>query len=471
MMRHVIWTLVLALMSSLFLQVPRAYAQTVGASNEVQTPVSEDVEQPRLAPNLVSSDEIDVEALAREFGLPERILMPLIDKEQLELLLLPLTEQQLAQASAAWQLIVQDQTSDVVDATLKVGDAEGETADLFRERVAELAETRRHMFDNFVVVLNSWQKKGGNEEEINKYRAYRSSIIIDELRKADAETLGQRILKWATARDGGIEVAIDAVVIVGSLLGLVFLARIIRALTRRWLGRIGGLSSLLAVFLAGTLYWLTLVIGLALVLSILGIDVTPLFALIGGISFILAFAMQETIANFFSGLMIMLNKPFDEGDYIDLEGLASGTVKQTTLISTTIATIDNKIISIPNNRVWNSVITNVSASATRRVDMVFGISYSDSIETAIALLTEMVKSHPLVLASPEPVICVGELADSSVNILCRPWSKNEDYWALYWDMQQLVKERFEAEGISIPFPQRSVHIENTNPKLAPSDGE
>lgn len=468
-MRRVIGLLAFGLISFLHFDVSDALAQTQDSSSGAQSSLSEEVEQVGSAILLTASGEIDIEALAQEFGLPERILTPLVDTEQLELLLLPLTEEQLARASAAWQRIVQEQTSDVVDATLKVAEAEGETADLFRERVAELAEARRHMFDNFVVVLNSWQKKGGNEEEINKYRAYRSSIIIDELRKADAETLGQRMLKWATARDGGIEVAIDVVVIVGSLVGLVFLARVIRALTRRWMRRVEGLSSLLAVFLSGTLYWLTLIIGLALVLSVLGIDVTPLFALIGGVSFILAFAMQETIANFFSGLMIMLNKPFDEGDYIDLEGLASGTVKQTNLISTTIATIDNKIISIPNNRVWNSVITNVSASATRRVDMVFGISYSDSIEDAIALLKELVEAHPLVLEAPEPVICVGELAESSVNILCRPWSKNEDYWTLYWDMQQLVKERFDAEGISIPFPQRSVHIESTHPELATSD--
>jgi len=229
------------------------------------------------------------------------------------------------------------------------------------------------------------------------------------------------------------------------------------------MGRIKGLSSLLAGFLSGLLYWLTIVIGLSLVLSVLGIDITPLFALIGGVSFILAFAMQETIANFFSGLMIMLNKPFDEGDYVDLEGLASGTVKQTNLISTTIATIDNKIVAIPNNRVWNSVITNVSASETRRVDMVFGISYSDSIEQATELLKEIVTNHPLALETPEPVICVGELADSSVNIFCRPWSKNENYWTLYWDMQRTVKERFDAEGISIPFPQLSIHIESSSP--------
>ena len=98
----------------------------------------------------------------------------------------------------------------------------------------------------------------------------------------------------------------------------------------------------------------------------------------------------------------------------------------------------------------------------RRVDMVFGIDYSDSIGHAIKALEELLAAHPLALKNPEPVVCVGELADSSVNLLCRPWAKNEDYWTLYWDMQHLVKERFDAEGISIPFPQRSVHLEQSD---------
>ena len=444
MLHFAIRLLVVFLTTAQFLSVQTALAQSQDITNPQTAPASQNDD---LSQSSTVSDDTNADSLAEEFDLPVRVLDPLIDKGLLELLLLPLTEEQLASASAAWQRIVQQQTQEVVDATVKIGETEGETADLFRDRVTELAEDRRHMFDNYIVVLNSWQKKGGNEEEIAKFRAYRSSIIIDELRKADAETLGQRVLKWLTARDGGIEVGIDVIVVLASLLGLLFLARVVRAITRRWMGRIKGLSSLLAGFLSGTFYWLTIVVGLSLVLSVLGIDITPIFALIGGVSFILAFAMQETIANFFSGLMIMLNKPFDEGDYVDLEGLASGTVKQTNLISTTIATIDNKIVAIPNNRVWNSVITNVSASETRRVDMVFGISYSDSIEQATELLKEIIADHPLALETPEPVICVGELADSSVNIFCRPWSKNKDFWTLYWDMQRTVKERFDAEGI------------------------
>jgi small conductance mechanosensitive channel len=461
MRRFILLVLGLVMASMLAPVLPPAFAQTTEAVSGQAAPSQDPT------PTLTEAGEIDIDALAREFDLPSHILNPRIDAGRLELLLLPLTEPQLASASEAWQRIVQEQTQDVVNATLRISEMEGETADLFRERVAQLADERRHMFDNFTIVLNGWQKKGGDADQIAKYRAYHSSIIIDEIRNADVETLRQRSLKWLTARDGGMEVAMDVAIILGSLVGLVFLARLIRAVTRRWMNRVNRMSSLLASFLGGVFYWLTLAFGLMVVLSMLGVDVTPLFALVGGVSFILAFAMQETIANFFSGLMIMINKPFDEGDYVDLEGVTAGTVRQTNLISTTIATVDNKIVAVPNNRVWNSIITNVTASTTRRVDMVFGISYSDDIGHAIGLLEELVAAHPLALDAPEPVVCVGELAESSVNLICRPWAKTVDYWALFWDMQRLVKERFDAEGISIPFPQRSVHLEQSG---ALSDG-
>jgi small conductance mechanosensitive channel len=224
------------------LDVPSAYAQTIEGSDQTQLP-SEDP-----TPMLTEAGEIDIDELAKEFNLPSRILNPRVESQRLELLLLPLTEKQLAAASEAWQRIVQEQTQDVVNATLRVSEMDGETADLFRGRVAKLAEERRHLFDNFVLVLNDWQKKGGNADEIAKYRAYRSSIIIDEIRNADVETLRQRTLKWLAARDGGIEVAIDGAVVVVSLLGLLFVARIIRAVTRRWMGRVKGMSFLMAAF-------------------------------------------------------------------------------------------------------------------------------------------------------------------------------------------------------------------------------
>jgi small conductance mechanosensitive channel len=123
-----------------------------------------------------------------------------------------------------------------------------------------------------------------------------------------------------------------------------------------------------------------------------------------------------------------------------------------------VTTPDNQIIVIPNKNVWGNVITNVTASDTRRVDLVFGIAYEDSIPDALAILERVVRAHPATLEEPEPVIRVHQLADSSMNFICRPWVKTEDYWAVYWDLTHQVKEAFDAEGISIPYPQRDIHI-------------
>ncbi len=194
-----------------------------------------------------------------------------------------------------------------------------------------------------------------------------------------------------------------------------------------------------------------------IVLSALGVDITPMFAIFGGGAFILAFAMQETLGNLAAGLMIMINRPFDEGDYVSIAGLG-GTVKHVSIVSTEIITPDNQIIVIPNSKVWGDVITNVTASKTRRVDMIFGIGYNDPIEKAQSVLERAVAAHPLVLKDPAPVIRVHELADSAVNFIVRPWTKTSDYWAVYWDLHRTVKEAFDDAGISIPFPQTDMHV-------------
>jgi small conductance mechanosensitive channel len=128
------------------------------------------------------------------------------------------------------------------------------------------------------------------------------------------------------------------------------------------------------------------------------------------------------------------------------------------LASTTLVSPDNKRVVVPNNSIWGNVITNVTGNSTRRIDLVFGIGYGDDIAKAHATIEELVKAHPMVLAAPQPVIKVHELADSSVNFVCRPWAKTSDYWDVYWDLTRSVKETFDDRGISIPFPQHDVHV-------------
>ena len=133
------------------------------------------------------------------------------------------------------------------------------------------------------------------------------------------------------------------------------------------------------------------------------------------------------------------------------------------LVTTKIMSFDNKLMIVPNNSIWGNIITNATGSSQRRVDLVFGIGYQDDIAHAERVLKEIVDAHPLVLQDPEPVIQLHELADSSCNFVCRPWARTDDFWTVYWDITRSVKERFDAEGISIPYPQRDVHLIQEKP--------
>ena len=200
-----------------------------------------------------------------------------------------------------------------------------------------------------------------------------------------------------------------------------------------------------------------LVIGVLIALSQMGISLGPLLAGLGVIGFIVGFALQDTLSNFAAGLLILMYRPFDVDDYIEAAG-ESGLVSHMSLVNTTILTFDNQTIIVPNGKIWGDVIKNVTAQSIRRVDLVFGISYTDDIPKTEKVLAEIVNSHESVLKDPETNIRLHELGDSSVNFIVRPWVKTEDYWETYWAITRAVKMRFDEEGISIPFPQRDVHL-------------
>lgn len=216
-------------------------------------------------------------------------------------------------------------------------------------------------------------------------------------------------------------------------------------------------TQLLLDFIKGTTSKLIMAIGFIMALAVVGLDVAPLLAGLGVLGFVVGFALQDTLGNFAAGVMILLYRPYDVGDVVTAGGV-TGSVKSMNLVSTTLGTPDNQVQIVPNGQIWGGVITNVTANETRRVDLVAGIGYDDDIEKAEAVLERIVKSHDKVLAEPAPVIKVHELADSSVNLIVRPWTKTSDYWAVYWDLTRAIKMEFDKEAISIPFPQRDVHL-------------
>ncbi len=179
--------------------------------------------------------------------------------------------------------------------------------------------------------------------------------------------------------------------------------------------------------------------------------------MVGAAGFVIAFALQDSLGNVASGLMILFFRPFDIGDIVEAGGV-SGTVTSLNLVATTIRTFDNKEMIVPNNSIFGNVITNSTSVNKRRVDMEFGIGYDDDINQTLSILEDIVSNHPKILKDPAPTIRVNTLMDSSVNIICRPWTGSDDYWSVYWDITEAVKTRFDAEGVGIPYPQQDVHL-------------
>jgi small conductance mechanosensitive channel len=390
-------------------------------------------------------------------GLPSAVTNPAISLEELEIRLVPLTREELAALADVWRGFIKTQITEALDDQLIVTTGEEAASDAARERLVVRLKERNDLFDRYSIILDAWDLKGADEAVIEEYRTYRLAIRTDQIKSADAETLLTVFVEWLISPEGGIGLAKNIAIIFASFYGLLLFARMFRRFISKRLQRLSHISKLLQSFLVAVSYWLVMSIGLLIVLAFLGVNITPLIALVGGISFIIGFAFQETLGNFASGLMIMINRPFDEGDFVDLSGI-QGNVKSVNIVATTVVTFDNEVIVIPNRQVWGNVITNVTATDTRRVDMTFGISYGDDIPYAISVMKEAVEAHPLVLDTPEPLIVVKELGDSSVNFLCAPWTKTENYWTVFWDLMADVKQRFDAAGISIPFPQRDVHL-------------
>ena len=217
----------------------------------------------------------------------------------------------------------------------------------------------------------------------------------------------------------------------------------------------------LTKFLKNIIYYALLIAVVIAAPGQLGINTTPFLTVVGAAGLAIGLALKDSLANFSAGVMLILFRPFKVGDVVNVAG-ETGSVEEITIFNTVMNTPDNQKKIIPNGIVASGTITNITANDTRRIDMVFGIGYGDDIKAAERLLVDLVKAEPNVLTDPEPTVAVAELADSSVNFVVRPWVKTDDYWDVYWDLMREVKLRFDREGISIPFPQRDVHLYTDN---------
>jgi small conductance mechanosensitive channel len=260
------------------------------------------------------------------------------------------------------------------------------------------------------------------------------------------DTATELVSAWGLKVVGAI-----AVLIIGFIV-----AKIIRGAVRRALER-SKLDSTLVPFITKLVYYLVLAFVIVAMLGLFGIETTSFIAVLGAAGFAVGLALQGTLSNFSAGVMLLFFRPFGVGDYVEAGGTA-GSVKEIGVFATTLTTPDNVQIIVPNSAVYGSIIKNYAANDTRRNDMVMGISYDDDIADAIKVIERCLADDSRVLQDPAPVIAVAELADSSVNIVVRPWCKKEDYWTMRFDLLRKMKEELEAAGCSIPYPQTDVHV-------------
>lgn len=213
-------------------------------------------------------------------------------------------------------------------------------------------------------------------------------------------------------------------------------------------------------FLCGLIGAVLKILLLISVASMVGIATTSFIAIIGAAGLAVGLALQGSLANFAGGVLILIFKPFKVGDVIDAQGYL-GSVREISILYTIVDTFDNRRIVIPNGQLANASLTNLSSYETRRCDMTFGIGYADDIDKAKDICKRLIEEDERALKDPAPLIVVGGLGESSVDLTVRAWTKSGDLWPFYWDMQERVKKAFDAEGISIPFPQRDVHLYKT----------
>ena len=242
-----------------------------------------------------------------------------------------------------------------------------------------------------------------------------------------------------------------AVFIIGRLV-----ISIILAVINKLLGKTK-MDSMLVNFVMSIMCALLLLFVIVASLDQLGVNTSSLIALVGAAGLAIGLSLQDSLKNFAAGVMLVVFRPFREGEFVEVNGI-SGTAERITIFNTIMRTGDGREVTIPNGPIYGNVITNFSRRDTRRVDMVFGIGYDSDLLKAKAILKEIVETDERVLSEPAPLVAVQELADSSVNFVVRPWAKTSDYWDVYRDTMEKVKLRFDAEGISIPFPQMDVHL-------------
>lgn len=266
----------------------------------------------------------------------------------------------------------------------------------------------------------------------------------------DMNTIIPRLQEWIVFY--GIKIILAVVIfIVGR-----WVAKALKNVIQKMMAK-QNVETTLASFICNLSYVILMTVVIIAALNQIGIQTASLIAIVGAAGLAIGLALQGSLANFAAGFLMLIFHPFKTGDYIEGAG-TQGSVEEIHVFTTQLKTPDNKTVIIPNAKIMGDIIVNFSAKDTRRVDLVIGVSYSDNLQKVKHVLEDVLSKDNRILKDPTPTIAVLELGESSVNFAVRPWVKTADYWSVYFDLTEGIKKRFDDEGISIPFPQRDVHV-------------
>jgi small conductance mechanosensitive channel len=352
----------------------------------------------------------------------------------------------------------QRQLEEAVQQLQESADAESELKNQLVVNVTELQAERTGIVDRFKVILDELQNKGGEVESYNQYIQAVSGIEID---LQDTEGLGVRLVSWLKSEEGGMRWGINLAKFTGIIIASAIAAQILGFILNQALLRFGNTSEVLRRFGVTLVKRGGVVVGVLLALTALEVSLGPILALVGGASFVLAFALQSNLGNLASGLMIMAYKPFDIGDEVKVDGIW-GWIDSITLANTKITGFAGQMYTVPNNTVWNQKIENLTYGDKRKMSLFIDYDFSVDLVVVEKLLMEIMTSHPDVLDDPAPATFNWMIQDYSIQVGVSGWAETPKFWGMWHDVLQQIQERFTKEGIAIKIPKQDLRVQYTS---------
>ena len=386
---------------------------------------------------------------------------------QLELLLKPLTKEQIQSEADAWFKLLQEKVQEISDTELAIQTQEdsskiGGAVDTEKEKLVvnstKLKTEQSNLINRLSTVLDAWDDKGGDSKT---YRQYMDAVGGVNFNLRDTGELTLRFTTWLQSPEGGILLGWNILKFGGILVASVFIAPKVGRLADVALSRIENISNLFRGFAVTIVKRTVLVVGGLLALASLGVNLGPILAVVGGASFILAFALQDNLGNFASGLMLLITKPFDVGDEVNLAGYWA-YVDSISITSTKLKDFGGNIVTLPNNTVWTSDIVNYTHADIRKVRLGINIKFNQDVEQINKIWLDLAAAHPKVLESPGASIFPwNETYDYSISIGLSAWSKTDDYWDVYVDLLKSLQKQLEQENIVLAAPIQEIKLDRS----------